>query len=144
MTIKLKFEKYEPIPEGIYPGKIVSIEVDPNSQYGQQLKIRFMLEDVPGYEDGKDLSTRCSAKFTPKSKLYRWTNTILGRIPEGYDFDSDDVLNKRVLVSIGRKIGTDGQEYDRIEDVKPLRAATTKTLKELNAELEAVDAEMPA
>ena len=122
---------------------IVSIENDPNSQYGPQLKIRFMLEDVPSHENGKELSTWCSAKFSPKSKLYRWTNSILGRIPEGYDFNSDDVLNKKVLVSIGRKIGSDGQEYDRIEDVKPLRAPVKKSATEINAELATVDAEVP-
>ena len=143
MSIKIQQTKYEPIPEGIYPGMIVGIEKDPNNQYGPQLKIRFMLEDVPGYDNGKEMSTWCSAKFSPKSKLYRWTNSILGRIREGYDFDSDDVLNKKVLVSVGRKIGSDGQEYDRIEDVKPLRAPVKKSAAEIDAELATVDAAVP-
>ena len=141
MSIKINFEKYVPVPEGIYPGTIVAIDLDDTSEYGSQLKFKFMLDPFEGYTSGKELSTWASAKFTPKSKLYRWAESIMGKLPEGYNFDSDDFLNKKVFVIVDHRAGNDGQVYDKVSGIKPIR--TPKTAAQLNAELAALEVESP-
>ena len=151
MTITIKQTVYEPIPEGLYPATITSIEEEPNGKFGPQLLVKFSLDPFKDYPDGKELRAWCSAKFSAKSKLYAWTRAVLGNIPPEYDFDSDDLLKKRVMLSVGQK-ERDGMIYDQIEDVKPLRAVARppdepgvqKTLDEVNAALEEVDAVVPA
>lgn len=142
MSVKIQRTKYEPIPEGIYPATIMTIDLDDTSEYGSQLKFKFLLDPFEGYESGKELMAWSSARFSPKSKLFKWTQSILGNIPDDYNFDSDDLLNKRVLLVVGRNIKPDGGEFDKIESIKPLRA-TPKTEAQLNAVMEEVEAELP-
>jgi hypothetical protein len=127
MAVQLPQTKYEPIPEGVYPATIVDITLDDTSVYGSQLKFKFLLDAFEGYENGKEMIAWAGAKFSPKSKLFQWTQAILGKkIPEDYDFNSDDLLDKRILLVIGRNIKPDGREFDKVEGIKPLREAAAK------------------
>jgi hypothetical protein len=133
--------KYEPIPEGVYPASIVSIDLDDTSEFGSQLKFKFQLDPFEGYESGKEMHGWASARFSPKSKLFKWTTSILGNVPDDYDFDSEDLINKRVLLVIGRNVKPDGAEFDKIEGVKPLRATAQRADEQINIEL--AEAESP-
>jgi hypothetical protein len=142
MSIRIPQTKYEPIPEGIYAATIQSIVQDDKSEFGSQLKFKFLLDPFEGYESGKELMAWASAKFSPKSKLYKWTQTLLGAIPADYEFDSDDLLNKRVSLVVGHYV-KDGTEFDKIESIKPLRATVQKTEAQINAAMAEVEAELP-
>lgn len=120
MSIKIQQSTYEAVEPGVYPGRITDI-VEEDGIYGPQLKVYFHLDPSEEYEDGKQLYAWCSRKFSPKSKLYLWTQAILGRIAPDYVFDSDDILNKGVMVVIGNRYSTDGSQlFDYVESLKPL------------------------
>lgn len=120
MSIKIPQSTYEAVEPGVYPGKITDIQEE-DGAYGPQLKVYFLLDPFEGYEAGKQLYAWCSRKFSPKSKLYSWTQAILGRISPDYVFDSEDILNKPVMVVIDNRFSSDGaQLYDYVESLKPL------------------------
>lgn len=120
MSIKIEQTTYEAIEPGVYPGKITDI-LEEDGQFGPQLKFIFLLDPFEGFEDGKQLHSWCSRKFSSKSKLYTWTTSILGRLPSDYVFDSDDILNKSILVVVDNRFSTDGSQlYDFVESLKPL------------------------
>lgn len=120
MSIKIQQSTYEAVEPGVYPGKITDI-LEEDGIYGPQLKVFFHLDPSEEYEDGKQLYAWCSRKFSPKSKLYLWTQAILGRIAPDYVFDSDDILNKGVMVVIGNRYSADGSQlFDYVESLKPL------------------------
>ena len=120
MSIKIQQSTYEALEPGVYPGKITDIQEE-DGAYGPQLKVYFLLDPFEGYEAGKQLYAWCSRKFSPKSKLYSWTQAILGRITPDYVFDSDDILEKPVLVVIDNRFSADGSQlYDYVESLKPL------------------------
>jgi hypothetical protein len=66
----------------------------------------------------------------------------MGKIPEDYTFDSDDLLHRKCLLVIGRRAGSNGAEYDLIESIKPMRSQ--KSPEEVNQALEEIEAEAPA
>ena len=120
MSIKIPQSTYEAVEPGVYPGKITDIQEE-DGAYGPQLKVYFLLDPFEGYEAGKQLYAWCSKKFSPKSKLYSWTQAIMGRISPDYVFDSDDILEKPVLVVIDNRFSADGSQlYDYVESLKPL------------------------
>ena len=120
MSIKIQQSTYEALEPGVYPGKITDIQEE-DGAYGPQLKVYFHLDPTEDYEEGKQIYAWCSRKFSPKSKLYTWTQAILGRITPDYVFDSDDILNKPILVVVGNRENADGsQVFDYVESLKPL------------------------
>ena len=120
MSIKIQQSTYEAVEPGVYPGRITDI-MEEDGTYGPQLKVYFLLDPFEGYADGKQLYSWCSRKFSPKSKLYQWTQAILGRITPDYIFDSDDILNKPVMVVIDNRYSADGSQlFDYVESLKPL------------------------
>ena len=134
MSVKIQRTKYEPVPEGIYPASIVSIDLDDNSEYGSQVKFRFLLDPFPGFASGKELHAWASASFGPKSKLFKWTQSILGTLPEDYSFDSDDLINKRVMLVIGHTVKPDGAVFDKVELIKPLRVPTQVVIEKQHSQ----------
>jgi hypothetical protein len=143
MSVRIERTKYEPIPIGIYPASIVAIDLDDTSEYGSQLKFKFLLDPFEGYESGKELHAWASARFSPKSKLFKWTQSILGNIPDDYAFESDDLINKRVMLVIDHNVKPDGAVFDKVESIKPLRAPVQKAVQDINFQLEEVEAESP-
>ena len=120
MSIKIPQSTYEAVEPGVYPGKITDIQEE-DGAYGPQLKVYFLLDPFEGYEGGKQLFSWCSRKFSPKSKLYSWAQAILGRITHDYFFESEDILEKPVLVVIDNRFSADGSQlYDYVESLKPL------------------------
>jgi hypothetical protein len=140
MSIRIEQTKYEPIPEGMYRAKIEGIEQE-TGKFGEQLKFKFVLDPLEGFREGKYLLAWCSAKFSPKTKLYQWTHAILGNIDSGYVFDSDDLLNKPVMLVIGQRPAADGNKYDCIESIKPDRVPAALTPDQINQVLG--EAEVP-
>ncbi len=119
MSIVIPQSTYEPIAPGIYTGKITQIEAQ-DGQFGPQLKFTFQLDPFEGYEAGKQQHAWCSQKFNAKTKLYAWTQAVLGKLPPDYAFDSDDLIDKQVTLVIGNRYSGDGNQlFDFVESVKP-------------------------
>ncbi len=123
MGIKIEQTKYEPIPAGVYMAQVGNVE-QAEGQFGSQLKIRFDLLD-PDFSD-RSLTGWTSCKLSPKAKLWAWAKAAIfgGRaIPDDYTFDSDDLLDKRVQIVVSTERGSDGETYNKVKDVLPVRAA---------------------
>ncbi len=109
---------YETIPAGLYAGKVVAIE-DATGDFGPQLKYRIELDS------GTNLTTWSSQAFSPKSKLYGWTQAIVfngAAIPKDYILDTDALLDKPVMVNV-TTVDKDGATFNRVKDLLPLPQA---------------------
>jgi len=121
MGIKIEMTKYEPIPAGVYVAQVGNVE-EAEGQFGSQLKIRFDLLD-PDFDD-RSLTGWTSCKLSPKSKLWAWTKAAIFSghdIPDGWSFDSDELLDKRVQIVVSAERGSDGEVFNKVKDVLPLR-----------------------
>jgi hypothetical protein len=144
MSIIIQQQVYTPIPEGVYQATITEI-LSENGKFGQQLRIKFLLDPMEGLEGGKYITALCSAKFSPKTKLYAWTTAVLGNISPKYDFNSDDLLNKPILVVTKQRLGSDGITiFDQIETIKPLRGIPSKSLEDVANQLGVEVSEIPS
>lgn len=126
MTITLEQTFYEPIPTGKYPAKINQIEVA-DGQFGPQL--RFTFELPPGENsESRTLIGWCSQKFSNKSKLYGWTKAAFGgeSIDRSYTFSSDDLVGKKVNLTVVEKENDDGV-FNKIEGVTPFIVKENQT-----------------
>lgn len=122
-------EVYEVLPTGDYTATIVGIEpVD--GQFGPQLRFDFMVSD--GEHTGATLRSWASAKFSPRSKLYQWTRAAFrgNAIPPSYALNTDDLLNKRVVLSVIVETREDGSEFNKVQGVRPERKATPEEAPE--------------
>ena len=118
MTIKIAQTFYEPVPTGRYVARISEIE-EADGQYGPQLKFSF---DLPPDEEGqpRSLIGWTSQRFSPKSKLYGWVKAAFGGgvIDRQYTFNSDELIGKKVFLTVVEKTGDNGI-FNKIEDVTP-------------------------
>lgn len=122
MGIEIPQTKNEVIPVGEYPATIDNIE-DADGQFGPQLKFTFSIASGP-YAD-KVLSAWCSKSFNVKSKLFAWTKAVFGGvdIPEDYNFDSDQLVGQKVMLTVIKKQSPDGAEYNKVDSVSPMPKA---------------------
>ncbi|GAI12914.1 unnamed protein product, partial [marine sediment metagenome] len=64
----------------------------------------------------------CSQTFSNKSKLYAWTKAAFGGgdIPREYTFDSDDLENKLVILTLVVRTRDDGTPFNRIDSLREI------------------------
>ncbi len=116
MPVIIEQVEYTVIPTGDYTARITEIE-DDEGLYGPQVKFGFTISG--GEFDGESLLGWCSAKFSVKSNLYKWTRAAFGAdIPTDYSFNSNDLLNRKVALTVVIKESEDGTEFNRIEGVR--------------------------
>ena len=122
MGIQIEQTQYVLLPVGEYPAEISEI-VEDEGMFGKQLKFTFDIED--GEHAGQSLLGWTSAKFSPKSKLYGWSKAAFNaQIPKDYNFNRDDLINRKVNLTVVVKEGDDGAEFNRIEAVRPYSPKT--------------------
>jgi hypothetical protein len=111
--------QYEPLPVGTYAAKIGAVGVEPGKFGGDQVKIRFDITQ-PGFED-RDVLGFASAVFTPASKLFGWTRAAFGgkEIPPTYNLNTDDLLDREVVLTLVQRAADDGRVFNRIDAVSP-------------------------
>jgi hypothetical protein len=120
MTICIKQTQHAVLAAGEYLAEVASIE-EVDGQFGPQLKISFTLL---GEHEGAKLTGWCSKSFNTKSKLYEWTAAIFGKpISPEWDFDSDALLSRKVLLTVVKRAGTNGEEFSKIYSLAPVRSA---------------------
>lgn len=119
MALQIKQTHYELLPVGEYVAKISAIEAD-DGKFGPQVKFEFEIQG--GNYAGQTLLSWASAKFSPRSKLYGWSRAALGGdILPDYDFNSDDLLGRPVMVTVVIRPNDEGAEFNRVENVRPYR-----------------------
>ena len=132
MSITIEQHVFELLPVGEYPAKIADIKLE-DGQFGQQVKFTFEIPN--GEEEPRTMWGWSSAKFTPASKLYAWTQAALGGGPidRGYNFNSDDLIGKKVTLIVVVKEGDKG-EFNRIDTIRPFRKPAPKPVVEAAAD----------
>ena len=127
MSIIIPQTSFEPIPSGKYTAKITKISESKKFEENPQLQFSFeLLANEAG--DSRTICGWANQKFSPKSKLFSWTNAAIGPIERSYVFNSDDLLNKKVLISVVSEKRVDGSGYNKIVDVSPITQQTTLSL----------------
>jgi hypothetical protein len=118
--MKIEQTVYETVPPGRYNAKLVEVTED-QGNWGLFVKLTFELED-PQY-DGVNVTGAASAKFSSRSKLYKWCRALFGRqIPKTYTLDTADLVGRRCELGL-EIVEDDGTEFNRIESIYPIRAA---------------------
>ncbi len=128
MGYTIKRTEFQPLESGIYPATVGDVTLE-EGKFGQQLKLKFNLDDAEELGEDRSLIGWCSATFSPKSKLYGWTRALLfgGRdIPEEFgELDVDTLKGRRCMLSVGTKKGDDGTVFNKITDLLPIRPVKT-------------------
>lgn len=106
-------------PVGEYVARIDKI-TEKEGTFGPQLQIAFKLTQMD--EKASPVLGWCSQTFSNKSKLYAWVKAAFGGgpIPETYDFDSDDLIGKKVLLTLVIRDREDGTQFNRIDSLRAI------------------------
>lgn len=109
--------RFELLPVGEYVAEVTAVDPE-EGMYGPQLKFTFTTRG--GEHEGQQLAAWTSARFSPKTKLYAWAKAAFNAaIPADYHLNTDDLLGRRVNLTVVIKTKEDGTEFNRIEDVRP-------------------------
>ena len=94
------------LPAGVYSADVVSAE-EVTTQYGEQVRFTFRVT-----HDGENhiLSAWCNAVYTPRSKLAKWAQALLGALPKRLDLA--DLEGKPCLLLVEQ-----GGEYSKVREV---------------------------
>ncbi|GAG19844.1 unnamed protein product, partial [marine sediment metagenome] len=89
--------------------------------FGAQVKFTFSI--IGGDYAEHTLLGWCSAKFSPRSKLYQWSKAAFNAaIPAEYNFSSADLMDRLVTITVVTQTNDEtGAEYNKITDVRPYR-----------------------
>ena len=115
----------QPIPMGKYPAIVESIEMDSNSQYGEQIRWTFRITDGE-YANRKMLAwSAYRPQATERSKARRWYSVLTGITPSG-KFDLANVVGKRCLILVKEQTRADGTVFSKVDDIQPLKPVNTR------------------
>ena len=118
--MKIEQTVYEVVPPGRYIARLAEASGE-EGQWGPFVKLTFEL-DEPDYE-GVNVTACASAKFSSRSKLYRWAKALFGKpIPKSYALDTADLVGRRCELGL-EVVEEDGTEFNRVESIYPARAA---------------------
>lgn len=133
----MKIEKtvYVTLDTGTYDATVEAVS-ESEGNYGPQLVWDFQLDNM-------DVKKRAwsSQVMSPKSKLTRWTRALLGGVPD--EIETGHFIGRRCKLSILTKTGDDGEPFNRVDEVLPLRAAPMPTAAPVPMPLQEANAPMP-
>ena len=116
--MKLRTTDYEPLEPGDYRAKFTGYEED-EGEHGPFVKLFFELLDEE--HAGKILTGIAYTKFNPMSKLFAWTQALLGRpIEDGEEIDLDDLVGRECMLDIEHR-KTERGTFERVVAVRPVR-----------------------
>ena len=114
---------YETIPPGQYQAKLVDVQEE-QGNWGPFLKLLFEVEG--GDHAGTNVTAVASAKFSARSKLYKWVRALYGRtIPKTYTLETSDLLGRRCVLGV-EIVEDDGTEFNRVETIYPAQQQPAK------------------
>ena len=118
MAIYVEAVRAEIVPTGKYTATVDRVELDGNSQYGNQIKWVFKITD--GKYAGRELYAWSAYRdrATERSKLVRWYTAIMGGKPTG-KFDVQRVVGKECVIVVVERTREDGSVVSKVDDVQP-------------------------
>jgi len=119
MGVKIPQTVIQTYPLGEYVARIGRVTTKEGT-FGPQLQIPFHLTQME--ENASPVLGWCSQTFSNKSKLYTWTKAVFGGgdIPREYTFDSDDLENKLVIITLVVRTREDGTPFNRIDSLRAI------------------------
>jgi hypothetical protein len=132
------FPEREPIPDNsFFEAIILDIsegespwdidETDPSKGKKMQLSWKFKILDPSGKFDDRYVWGNTSTYFATaaNNKLRQWIQAALDIpvLPEGYAVDTDQLVDKQVLVIVSAKNKANGGISNRVMEIQPSRAA---------------------
>ena len=124
-SIILEAVDSQPVPMGKYPAVVESVDMDTNSQYGEQIRWTFRITDGE-YANRKMFAwSAYRPQASERSKARRWYSVLTGTIPSG-KFDLADVIGKRCLILVKEQTRADGTVFSKVDDIQPLKPVNTR------------------
>lgn len=121
--MKIRWTASEPLPTGEYPVLVESVN-EQEGKYGVQLVWKLRVLD-PEHE-GKELTAWTNTSTSTNSKLASWARA-LGFEPEiGEELDTEDLKGRKAVAVVVVKRSEDGNLFNRVEDLLPLRKPKAK------------------
>ena len=109
----------QPVPMGKYPAIVESVEMDHNSQYGEQIRWTFRITDGE-YANRKMFAwSAYRPQAGDRSKARRWYSVLTGITPSG-KFDLAVVVGKRCLIVVKEQTRADGTVLSKVDDIQPI------------------------
>jgi hypothetical protein len=127
MALTLTAQSNEPLGTGEYLVELTAIELV-DGQYGKQLKWTFL---VPDHK--RTLVAYSSFSASLNSKCMKWASALLNRaIEPNEQVDFEKLVGRTAIAVVVRKQKDDGSEYNRIDNLLPIRKsrAEQRTLDE--------------
>jgi hypothetical protein len=108
-------EDYEPLPPGLYIGKLLDIE--PRESANGEYR-RWGWDIVEGPYAGRQVYANTSTNFGPQAKARQWVENILDReLEAGEQIGFEDLLGGKVHLMI-ENIKRDGRTFDNVSAVQ--------------------------
>lgn len=122
MAIRIPQKHVETLPMGEYVATIKSLDSEIRDfGRGDQEQVRFFFSIERPEGEAVDVPGWCSATFSNRSKLYAWSQAAFGGnpIPYDYQFNSDDVVSRKVVLVLTVEERDDGSDYNKVHKVRP-------------------------
>jgi hypothetical protein len=121
---KSEIVTYEPLATGEYPIRVVDAVLeeskftdDKTGKPKEQVKFTFDVIDT----GGRQLTAWAGWPPSQKSKIVKWAKAF-GMEVNG-SLDTDEMIGKSAIAVVIVKTKEDGEEYNKVEEIKPLKAA---------------------
>ena len=111
-------EDYEPLPPGLYVGKLLDIE-SRESENGEYR--RWSWEILEGPDAGRNVYANTSTNFGPQAKARQWVENIFGRkIEAGEQIGTEDLVGGKHHLMV-ENVTRDGRVFDNVSAVHMYR-----------------------
>jgi hypothetical protein len=127
VTVLQWTESGKGLEPGDYPAIITDIE-ETTGEFGPQFQFQFVILDADGEQTDDEIRGWASQKWGEKTKLYKWSQAILGkRCPKpGEPMDTAKLLNKRCDLRVQEKMSSQpgGGMRSSIADIFPYQTVS--------------------
>jgi hypothetical protein len=111
-------EDYEPLPPGLYVGKLLDIESRESANGGYK---RWSWEILDGACAGQRVYANSSTNFGPQAKARQWVENILDRqLEAGEQVSLDDLVGGKHHLMV-ENVKRDGRTFDNVSAVHKYR-----------------------
>jgi hypothetical protein len=111
-------EDYEPLPPGLYVGKLLDIE--PRESANGQYR-RWSWEILEGTHIGQKVYANSSTNFGPQAKARQWVENVLSReLEAGEEIDLKDLVGAKHHLMV-ENVKRDGRTFDNVSAVHKYR-----------------------
>ena len=114
MSLVVKYTESKPVPEAVYVCQLTKLEPFTHAEWGAGIKWIFNVVEPLEYKD-RVINGMCSAKVSPKSKLYSWAQAFGVMLTPGEEFDLETLIGNTVRVRVKNKTSSRVVEGKSVE-----------------------------